>query len=146
MEFDKVDSKRSAAPKNKGPCIVKLAIFGQTYCTLSALISSFVNLSGLILSTSNTLLILLTNETMASNNPIGTAIVKFTNTVNKNVVTSTSESDVRIFNILPNVLYSLILNATTIRIGAILASGIWDANGANNNKVNKTNTLWKIPE
>src|SRR5699024_12445626 len=130
MEFDKVDSKRSAAPKNKGPCIVKLAIFGQTYCTLSALISSFVNLSGLILSTSNTLLILLTNETMASNNPIGTVIVKFTNTVNKNVVTSKSESDVRILNILPNVLYSLILIVTAIKIVAIVVFDIMDASGS----------------
>src|SRR5699024_12248739 len=46
----------------------------------------------------------------------------------------------------PNVLYSLILKATTINIGAMLASGMEDASGANNIKVKSTNPLWKTPE
>src|SRR5699024_6164248 len=83
---------------------------------------------------------------MASNKPIGTATVKLTKTVNKKVVTSTSESDVRIFSIIEKDLYSLILKATTIKIGAILANGICDAYGANSNKVKRTKALWKIPE
>src|SRR5690625_6461481 len=81
-------------------------------------------LSGTILFTFSTSLILLTKETIASNKPIGTAIVKLTKTVNKKVVTSTNESPVRNFNMEANDLYSLILNATTIKIGAMLASGI----------------------
>src|SRR5690625_987513 len=87
-----------------------------------------------------------TKDTIANNKPIGTAMVKLTKTVNKNVVTRTSESEVRILKIIEKDLYSLMLNATTIRIGAILASGMWDAKGANKSKVNNTKTLWNTPE
>src|SRR5690625_1114248 len=83
---------------------------------------------------------------MASANPIGTAMVKFTKTVNKKVTASTRESPDLSLKICQNDLYSLILNATTIKIGAILASGTCDAYGANNNNVNRTKRLWKIPE
>src|SRR5690625_2845329 len=125
MDLDRVDSNRSAAPKNNGPRIVKLAIFGQTYSSILLMDVPFSStyLSGVMFSTSSTWLILRTKDTIASSSPIGTATVKLTNTVNKKVVTSTSESDVFNFNISANVLYSLILKATTIKIGAILASG-----------------------
>src|SRR5699024_9244968 len=113
MAWDKVDSNRSGAPKNKGPRIVKLAILGQRVSSFSF---SFAFV-GLMFWTSSKPLILLINDTIASKRPIGTAIVKFTNTVNRNVVTRTSESAFLIFNILVNVLCSLILNATIIKIG-----------------------------
>src|SRR5690625_3819699 len=102
--------------------------------------------SGTMLCTSNTSLILFTNDTIANKSPIGTAIVKLTNTVSKNVVTSTSESPERNFKIEAKDLYSLILKATTIKIGAIAANGTCDAYGAKINSVSKTKTLWKIPE
>src|SRR5699024_8324337 len=108
MAWDKVDSNRSAAPKNKGPRIVKLAILGQRVSSFSF---SFAFV-GLMFWTSSKPLILLINDTIASKRTIGTAIVKFTNTVNRNVVTRTRESAFLIFNILVNVLCSLILNAT----------------------------------
>src|SRR5699024_3437772 len=124
------------------------AIFGQLYSALSSLprLCPFAKRTGIISFTRKTPLILLTKETIASNRPIGTAIVKFTNTVSKNVVTKTSESEVRSLRIEPNDLYSLILKATTIKIGAILANGTCEANGANNKSVSNTNTLWNIPE
>src|SRR5699024_113473 len=120
MAWHKVDSNRSAAPKNTVPRIVKLATLGQRVSSFS-LSFAFV---GSILFASSKPLLHINNYTIASKRPIGTAIVKFTNTVNRNVVTRTSESAFLIFNILVNVLYSLILNATIIKIGAILASGI----------------------
>src|SRR5699024_7480702 len=98
------------------------------------------------LLTSNAVLALLTNEIIASNKPTGTATVKLTNTVNKNVVIKTSESPDRSFTIWAKDLISLILSATTIKIGAILASGMCEAYGANKSNVNKTNTLLKTPE
>src|SRR5690625_2225787 len=100
-----------------------------------------LNLSGTIVWTLSTSLILFTKDTIASNKPIGTAIVKLTNTVNRKVVTSTRESPVRNFKIDANDLYSLILKATTIKMGAIVASGICDAYGANKSNVSNTNTL-----
>src|SRR5699024_915846 len=121
----KVDSKRSAAPKNSGPCTVKLAICGHVYSSLFPFCCPLANLSGLMFSTSKSPLIRLTNETIAKNKPIGTAIVKLTKTVNKNVVTNKRESEVLNYKIEPKDLYSLILKATTIKIGAILASGTW---------------------
>src|SRR5699024_6114815 len=108
MAWDKVDSNRSAAPKNKGPRVVKLAILGQRVSSFSF---SFAFV-GLMFWTSSKPIILIINDTIASKKQIRTAIVKFTNTVNRNVVTRTSESAFFIFNILANVLYTLILNAT----------------------------------
>src|SRR5699024_6427453 len=120
MAWDKVDSNRSAAPKNKGPRIVKLAILAQRVSSFSFSFA-FVRL---MFWTSSKLLILLINDTIASKRPNGTAILKFTDTVNRSVVTRSSESAFLIYNTLVNVLYSLILNATINTTGAILASGI----------------------
>src|SRR5699024_8392909 len=131
MAWDKVDSNRSAAPKNKGPRIVKLAILGQRVSSFSF---SFAFV-GLMFWTSSKPLILLINDTIASKRPIGTAIVKFTNTVNRNVVTRTSKSEFLIFNILVMFLIPSYLTAKTTKIGAILASGKWEQNGANKSGV-----------
>src|SRR5690625_5840624 len=82
---------------------------------------------GITFSTSIDSLIRFTKENMARSKPTWTATVKFTNTVNRKVTARTRES--LDFNLIiwVNDLYSLIFQATRIKIGAMLASGMWDA-------------------
>ncbi|MNN77822.1 hypothetical protein D3C81_1943190 [compost metagenome] len=53
---------------------------------------------------------------------------------------STRESPVPSFSSCRNCLRSLIFQATTIRMGAMAASGMLEAYGANNNRIRKTTT------
>src|SRR5699024_439318 len=106
---------------------------------------SFIT-SGVTCLTSSTSPIRLINEIIANNKPTGTATVRLTNKVNRKVVANTRESLDFNFKMCMKDLYSLMLNATTIKIGAMLANGILDAYGANNNKIANTKTLCKIPE
>ncbi len=65
--------------------------------------------------------------TIAKSRPTPTPVVKSIETVNKNVATSINESADLVFKICANSLRSLIFQATNIKIGAILASGMFDA-------------------
>ena len=78
--------------------------------------------------------------------PAVTPIIKSPITVSRKVTTSTSESAFFTFKILINSFLSLIFQATNIKIGAIAASGIIDAYGANTIKISKTTTPCTTPE
>ncbi|MNR63831.1 hypothetical protein D3C85_1862700 [compost metagenome] len=67
-------------------------------------------------------------------------MVRFVNTVSRKVIASTIESLVLVFRIWTNSFRSLIFQATSIRIGAILASGMAEANGANRMRIRNTIT------
>ncbi|MNY69527.1 hypothetical protein D3C86_2074740 [compost metagenome] len=68
-----------------------------------------------------------TNRMTASTSPASTATVRSAKMVSRKVMNITRESPVLSFSSLRNCLRSLIFQATTIRIGAIAASGMLEA-------------------
>ncbi|MNO06511.1 hypothetical protein D3C81_2283110 [compost metagenome] len=67
------------------------------------------------------------NSSTAITSPTSTAVVKVVKTVSRNVTSNITVSLVRVLSSLANALRSLMFQATIIRIGAMLASGIFDA-------------------
>ncbi|MNE57927.1 hypothetical protein D3C80_1529220 [compost metagenome] len=72
-------------------------------------------------------LIRLINSSTARAKPTSTAMVNVVNTVSRNVTSKIIESLVRVFSILAKGFRSLMFQATIIRIGAMLASGMLEA-------------------
>ncbi|MNJ39452.1 hypothetical protein D3C77_343240 [compost metagenome] len=81
-----------------------------------------------------------TNKITAKIKPTSTAVVSVVNTVSRNVTNKIIVSPLFVLNNAPKDLRSLIFHATIIRIGAILASGILDAYGANMTTISNTTT------
>ncbi|MNN74433.1 hypothetical protein D3C81_1906320 [compost metagenome] len=67
------------------------------------------------------------NSSTARAKPTSTAMVNVVNTVSRNVTSKIIESLVRVFSILAKGFRSLMFQATIIRIGAMLASGMLEA-------------------
>ncbi|MOA42068.1 hypothetical protein D3C78_1640910 [compost metagenome] len=67
------------------------------------------------------------NRSIARPRPTSTAIVNVANTVKRNVTSSIIESLVFVFAILAKALRSLMFQATIIKMGAILARGMFEA-------------------
>src|SRR4051794_18491923 len=138
-----------AAPKNNGPSTLKILICGQSWVSVTMDVSTFPCLFcgfGSTFAVIATSLIRFTNRIADITKPISTAVVKFTKTVRKNVTKRMIESVVLVFTMWANTFRSLIFHATTIKMGAILASGIYEAFGAKNSNTNKTTIPWIMPE